>query len=406
MKKIMFVVSTLNTGGAQKILSNLLVNLPDEYEADIVLNDTENIVYPYKGNIISLGLACQADKTKLSYQMRVFLKRIRKIKKLKKTGEYTACISALTSANVVNILTKEKKCRVIVSEHAYMSEEQGKGIKKFLISNAIRLLYNKADQVVTVSKGVEKDLVSRFGVNKNKTIAIYNGFPLKEIKKMSDEPLQEKEKEWIKSEALTLVTIGRIIRTKGQWHLIRALSRVKKAFPAIRLLILGEGELEAALKKLVMDLDLEGSVIFCGFQKNPYRLMKRCDALVFPSLYEGFGNVIVEGLCCGLPCISTDFNVGAREILAPDTDMDYRISRGIEKAEYGILCPVCDGVIRGAHEKLTCEEETLADAIIELLQNKELREHYRSVGCKRAEDFDMENLIWEWLKVIENETQV
>lgn len=401
-KKVLMVISTLNTGGAQRIFSNMMMAFPEEYHVDIMLNDTENIVFPYKGTIIDLGMKPQSDKTKVSYQIQAFWKRFRKLRQLKRQNHYTACISALTSANAANILTKDKHCKVIVSEHSYMSEDSCTGIRKWLIRSAIRFFYNRADQIVTVSKGIEKDMVEHFRVKQDKVVTIYNGYSINEIKNMSQESLSAEEKSWFAVGGPALVTVGRLTRAKGQWHLIRALQKIREAVPEMRLFILGEGELEGELKKLAKDLQLEDAVVFCGFRKNPYRVMKACDIFILPSLYEGFGNVIIESFCCGLPCISADFNVGAREIMAPETDMDYRRHDGIEQAEYGILCPVCDGVIRGADEKLTPEEETLAAAVVEVATNEAIKLAYREKGWKRAKDFDMQHLIRKWLEVIED----
>ena len=62
MKKVIFIASTLNTGGAQKVLSNIVMKLPEEYHAVIVLNDAQNIVYPYKGEIVDLGFRPKENK--------------------------------------------------------------------------------------------------------------------------------------------------------------------------------------------------------------------------------------------------------------------------------------------------------------------------------------------------------
>ena len=54
--KIAFIINTLSNGGAERTISNITTNLPDEYEADIIVNDAEGTTYPFKGNLISLGL--------------------------------------------------------------------------------------------------------------------------------------------------------------------------------------------------------------------------------------------------------------------------------------------------------------------------------------------------------------
>ena len=74
---------------------------------------------------------------------------------------------------------------------------------------------------------------------------------------------------------LVIITVGRLTRQKGQWHLIRAFKKVKEVFPESKLIILGEGELEIYLKELVTELNLKNDVLFFHFQKNPFKFMAK-----------------------------------------------------------------------------------------------------------------------------------
>lgn len=401
-KKVLMVTSTLNTGGAQRIFSNMMMEFPAEYQVDILLNDAENIVYPYKGTIIDLGLKPQSDKTKISYQIQVFWKRFRKLRQLKRQNHYAACISALTSANAVNALTGCNGCRSILTVHSFMSKDSLSGLKKILQIIAIRLLYNRADVIVAVSESARRDLIRNFGIKEEKTITIYNGYPVKEIVKAGQETLTETEKIRCKGDAPKLVTAGRLSTPKGQWHLIRAMSRIKHQIPDSRLFILGDGELRDYLERLIRDYALEKNVFLMGFQDNPYKIMANCDCFVLSSLYEGFPNVLVEALTLGLPCVSADFDSGAREILAPGTPISDKVKEGFQRMEYGILCPVCDGKMREADEPLTAEEKDLADAVIEMFTHPAVRGAYGLKGKKRVQDLSMEKVINVWTELIES----
>lgn len=401
-KRVLMVMSTLNTGGAQRIFSNMMMEFPEDYQVDILLNDTENIVYPYKGTIIDLGLKPQSDKTKISYQMKVFLRRLRMLWKLKRQNHYDVCISALTSANVVNALTGCKGCKSILTVHSFMSKDSLSGLKKILQIAAIRLLYNWADIIAVVSESARRDLIRNFGVKEEKTITIYNGYPVREIVKAGQEALTEAEKRKCTVSAPKLVTAGRLTDPKGHWHLIRAMSRVKQQIPDSKLFILGDGELKDYLERLIRDYALEENVFLMGFMKNPYKIMANCDCFVLPSLYEGFPNVLVEAMALGLPCVSADFDSGAREILAPRTPISDKVKSGFQKVEYGILCPVCDGKMREAKEPLTAEEKDLADTLIEMFADPAVREAYGQKGKKRAQDLSIEKVIDTWKKLIED----
>lgn len=401
-KKVLLVVSTLNTGGAQRAFANMSMGFPKDWECDFLLNDDSDVAYSYRGNILSLRIKPQEDKTKLWYQMQVFAKRYVYLRRLKKTGQYAACISALTSANVINVLTGNKYCKTIISIRIFMSQtlKAQKGIKDFIKLWSMKIFSNRADHVVAVSKSMEYDIVKNFNVKLQKAVTIYNGYQLEDIRKLSQEQLNEKEAVWFENDKRTLVTVGRLDTQKGQEHLIRAFAYMKKQIPELRLLILGEGELREALKKLVCALDLKDSVVLCGFVKNPYKIVKRSHIFVLPSLFEGFPNTLAESLCLGIPVISTDCDSGAREILAPDTEISKKVTCGFEKAKYGLLCPVCEND-DAERLDLTAEEQDMADAVLYLLRNPDVYEFYKKQCKERAEQLSIDKVIGDWIRLIE-----
>ncbi len=401
-KKLIFMVSTLNTGGAQRALANMSLVFPDAYEIDFLLNDAQNICYEYKGNIIDLGLRPRKDKTNLFYQLNVFLRRYHELKKRKKSGNYIACISALTSANAVNILTKTPKCKSIVSIRNYTSKSPIRGLKRKIEETAIRLLYNRADAAAAVSESVRHDLIQNYGVKPEKVVTIYNGYDLKKIRALAQVNLQEAERKWFRpqGQGFTIVTAGRLTKEKGHWHLIRAMRQIVTELPDTRLLILGEGELEPYLRELIADCGLQDQVILCGFVKNPYHIISRCDLYVMPSLTEGFPNAMVEAMCCGLPVISADFDSGAREILAPESPITKKTRSGYETEQYGLLCPVCDGVRHAAQEPLTAQERAMADAVTVMLRDEAMRRRYAERAQERARELDGKVMAQDWVKLL------
>jgi len=83
----------------------------------------------------------------------------------------------------------------------------------------------------------------------------------------------------------------------------------------LNLLILGDGELRDYLVNLSKDLGIQNRVFFLGFQKNPYKFVKRSKVFVFTSLWEGFGNAIVEAMALGIPFVASDTQVGYKEVI-------------------------------------------------------------------------------------------
>lgn len=403
MKRILMVISTLNFGGAQRAFANMSLSLSDEYEIDFLLNDTNNISYDYKGNILDLQMKEPADRTGLLYQAQVFIKRYAKLKKLKRTGRYNACISALSSANAVNVLTGNRYCKTIISIRSFMSKRVGKSlnIKKLIEYWSIRFFSNLADNVVSISESMRMDMIQNFGVDESKAVTIYNGYNLWNIQELSKESLSEQEKVWIDGAAKVVVTVGRLEEVKGHEHLIRAFGYIKERNPGTRLLILGEGKQRTALEKQIAEQGLEQDVYLCGFVKNPYKIVQKSDLFVLSSRYEGFPNALAESLCLGVPVISTDCDSGAREILAPGTDLKQKVTKGFEKAEYGILCPVCESVSSCVEETtLTEEEKDMAEAILSMLQDEKTYTHYREKCRERAEQLSMEKVVGSWAALI------
>ena len=74
MKRILFVISTLNYGGAQRALANMSLKLSEKYEIDFLLNDSNDISYEYSGNIIDLGVKGVENRSSIFYQFKVFVK--------------------------------------------------------------------------------------------------------------------------------------------------------------------------------------------------------------------------------------------------------------------------------------------------------------------------------------------
>ena len=126
------------------------------------------------------------------------------------------------------------------------------------------------------------------------------------------------------------------------------------------LVILGRGVLEAHLRGVINKLGLEQKVHLLGFSANPYKFMRACEAFVFVSRFEGFANVLIEAMACGALVITSEHKSGAKELIGDD--------------KYGILVPVDD-------------ERATAAAMKRVLDEKTLKEQYRSRSLIRAKDF-------------------
>ena len=320
------------------------------------------------------------------------IKRTLKVKKIKKEKHLDVVISFTENANLVNILSKGK-------EHIITSE---RNLPFFHYKRKFKIKYicKKTDKIIALSKLVEKDLVDNFDVDPKKVITIYNSCNRESLEKSSNE--LEKIKNKLSKNKRYIITMGRLNYQKGQWHLIKAFKKVKDKIPNVELLILGQGELEEELKELTNKMKLNDSVKFLGYIKNPHSILKYCDVFVFSSIVEGLGNVLLEALTFDKAIVSTDCDAGPREILAPNTEIDKKTDV-IEYAEYGILTPTFSKEKFNKDDiSINREENCLSNAIIEILENDELRLKYEKNAKNRMEDFKPDKIKQQWIDLIEN----
>ena len=321
--------------------------------------------------------------------------RYRKIQKLKKELSIDTSISYLDNPNLINILTK-KNDKVIITIHTFKSK-RSKGLYGQIYKILIKFFFNKADNVITVSNDVKNDLINNFKIDPSKLNVIPNFLDADNIIKLSNEKIEDEFVD-IYSSNNTIVNVGRLTEAKGQWHLIRAFSKVIKSIPESKLVIVCEGVFRNYLSRIIAELKLENKVYLIGNQNNPYKFIKNADIFVFSSIYEGFGLVLIEAMICKIPIISTNCKTGPSEILAKRSINNISTPLTVN---YGVLTPVCDGNQYKGSDELTKEEVLLSESMIELLQNYDLKNKLVNDSKERIKDFLPEKLIKEWIKLIE-----
>lgn len=395
--RILFFISSLQNGGAERAMSNITTHLPEGVEADILVNSVSESDYPTNANIISLGMRPNVKKNYI-YQIKALFKRIPKLYQLKKSKQYDACISFMDSANICNILTGNKHCKTIVSVRVKLAQDKS-FTYRCIVKPLASLLYNKADHVVAVSEGIRKELIDDLSIDASKVVTITNGYDMKVIQKQMEQSADLIENLNLENKFI-FASSGRYSYQKGQWHLIRAFKKVAEKCPDAMLLLMGQGTDREYLQNIIEQNALQQQVILLPYQKNPFAILKHCKVFVMPSLFEGYCNALCEAMICGLPCIATDFQSSARDILAPDTDLEYQLQEGIEKAAYGILTPVCSGVRYRGKEPLESAESLLAEAMVLMCQDKKIYDKYKGKTLTRGMQMDINEKVCEWLELI------
>ena len=121
----------------------------------------------------------------------------------------------------------------------------------------------------------------------------------------------------IKKRKKIILSVGRLCKQKNQAIIIKAFKIFLKSFPDYKLMIVGHGTDYSKLKKLTLDLGIANNVHFCGLINNIKRFYLSSKIFVFPSLYEGLPNALIDSVNFNLPPISSRCS-GADDILGRD----------------------------------------------------------------------------------------
>jgi glycosyltransferase involved in cell wall biosynthesis len=108
------------------------------------------------------------------------------------------------------------------------------------------------------------------------------------------------------SQSLRVVTVGRLVKQKDQKTLITSVAELRKSGKDVVLTIIGDGPLRSDLQQLSDRLGVSSYVEFSGRIQNPIDQLRKADVFILPSIYEGFGLVLLEAMDCGLPIIAAD----------------------------------------------------------------------------------------------------
>ncbi len=221
-----------------------------------------------------------------------------------------------------------------------------------------RLLFNRfvADtHVISISSSVAEHVEGRLRVPADRSTIVYNGIP--EITLDADRDALRAELD-IPADRFAVLFVGRLRIQKSVDTLIRAAAELRSRIPGLLVLIVGEGPEREKLDALCDELGVQDVVRFCGVTETPERYFAAADAFALPSVFEGFGLVLLESFRAAVPAVSTNIE-GPREL--------------IEDGANGLLVPP---------ENPTA----LAGAIARLHDEPELRTAIGSAGYERYQD--------------------
>lgn len=336
-KRICFFTLTMEKGGAEMAIINMMEQLKDDYEIHLCLmlntlqfKIPEGVQVHYierrnHGNVLNILIL-----PLLAWRYFRLLKRNRievSISFLERPN-FIAVMAKMMGSGVRTIIT------VSSALSAWYSRDRLHGkIGRFLI----KWLYPKADKVIPCAKYVEHELITDFGIGNARFRTIYNAVNVPQIHTLSQESLP------VVKDAFWFIHLGSFYEVKNHRLLVDAFLQFEEKYPGqAKLLLIGKGHLLPVIRAYVAQVDKRQAVNVIGFAENPYNLIAAADCFVLSSNFEGLPTVLLESLACGTPVISTDCKSGPREILAPETDYKTFITEGIDYVRFGTLVPVGD----------------------------------------------------------------
>jgi glycosyltransferase involved in cell wall biosynthesis len=405
-KNIGILIGSLEVGGAQTMALQLLKLLTQNGFNAYLFSMDKNKDSRLPGNrsmqkqisrriiLLSQSSVTRGPVIKAISAVMIYSRLVRLIRE----KEIDVMISFMERANILNLLLKSVKTKII-SIRIHVQRLNDKSLlKQWMIKMLYPFLLKRADIVNFNSLESAGSFSSKFSIDKKKISVIHNFCDPDHLTKKSLESVQ-----WTYDylfEKQVIVSSGRLVRQKGHHELIRAFADLCQTNEQAMLMIIGEGPLREELVELSRSLGIKERVVFENFHKNLVASLKKATVFVLSSHVEGFPNVLLEALSIGLPVISTDCSSGPRELLAPDTDPFVK-TQTIDYAQFGVLTPPFNSVTIN-NDSLSYAEKNLSRAIRILLEKNEMRDHYRQNARARAVMFSEKNIQQKWLELFEN----
>jgi glycosyltransferase involved in cell wall biosynthesis len=307
---IAIFIPSLQGGGAESSMLRLANGFARYgYKVDLVLADANGV---FKKDVSEAVRIVNLDSKRMAAS-------VLRLAKYLSSCRPNVLISAMTHVNLAAIIARRiarSSTRLVISERSTLSQAlkglRGRRILPWFILRLVRFFYPTVDAVVSVSIGVQEDLLSLVRLPSSIIHVIYNPVVDDDLPKRAAEPI---EHPWFTAGGPPVVlAVGRLTVAKNFSLLLNAFSHVRRTRPC-RLMILGEGPLRSRLEAQVSDLGLDEDVLLPGFVENPLRYMRNASLFVLSSSWEGLPSVLIQAMACGCRVVSTDCFSGPSEIL-------------------------------------------------------------------------------------------
>lgn len=371
-KSIGVFAINLSSGGAEKVISLLLTKLKEDYRVYLILmNDKVHFNVPKEVEIVFLS----TGNTSFFKKIFSFFIMLYKYWKFLNKNNIDVSISFLTRPNLINGCMKyfNPRLKVIISERCFPSIAYRSNVFRFKLYKLLfPIFYNKADLLFSNSQYINNDLKNNFKVSIPMKV-IYNPIELSSGVTYNTEIGKD------------IIYVGKLVGIKNPILLLKAIQRQNNNDYIVT--FVGDGPHKNVLEDYIDQYNLE-NIFFTGVVSNVNYYLSKASFFVLTSNSEGFPNVILEAMNCGLPIVSTNCMSGPLEILNENISVD------IPKGEF---CIVKYGILINVDDDLA-----LSKAIKELSVNKELRVLLSQRSLERVEVYSLSSIYNQLNEVVEN----
>lgn len=299
-KKILYVITKSNWGGAQAYVFDLATHLPKEYEAVVALGGDGVLKSRLeKAGVRTISLSSLARDVSILSDFFVLKKLVSLYK------EERPDIVHLNSSKIGGLGALAgrivKVPNIIFTAHGWAFREERPETQKLAIKFLSWLTILLSHSVITVSERDAREGCA-FPFAKNKITLVHNG--ISETIALSKDAARKMLSPQDTANTFLIGTVGELHKNKGHIYAIEAFNSVQLKYNAI-FYIIGEGEERGVLLKKIADLGLQSKVILLGNRKDAVTLLPAFDVFLFPSVKEGLPYTILEAGLAGLPVIAS-----------------------------------------------------------------------------------------------------
>jgi len=309
--KILFAINSIDKGGAETHLVNLISGLLEK-RINVSIFYTRNDNEFFKKKLETINVKIFKKKENINLNIVNFFLDFLYLRKLILQLNPNIIHVHLPYMELLTFLvlkTLKKKYKFIITKHVDSSLFNGSNRQQesFIGSFIGNLIYRRAKKIIAISQAVKKYVIANYNNFNVKNIAVIRYGIEYKILSNSTKTLNIFKKKYNLQGYYVLGVAARLVRQKSIDFLIKSFGEYNKNFnPKSKLLIAGKGPLKKELEQLVASLNLKKSVKFLGFQSDINTFYKSIDVFCLTSRYEGLGLAILEALVCRKPIITSN----------------------------------------------------------------------------------------------------